>query len=356
MAGVNRVGETVIANNGMEMEIIRYKNSDDISVRFKDGYVVEHTTYGTFISRNIRNPNVAYYPSTQRLLNLQATRLGQQIKASNGMMMKIIAYRKTDDIDVQFEDGEIVTNKEYHTFLKGRICHPKSANNDIVRSRNLRVGEKNQASNGMEICIYYYNNRRDIGVRFEDGTEVPNQRYDHFLEGAIRYPKELPIGEIRTAKNGLKMKLVAWRNANDVDVLFEDDTLVTGKSYGNFKKGVIKNPNYKYSPSASRSAKQATKYVGTTKMSNFGMSMTIIAYRSYNDIDVQFEDGFIREHAYLRSFLRGEISHDTGYTLNNVMFQKFAYEYAGIRNFYCRCKKCGKEDIMSIQEVKDHIC
>lgn len=47
------------------------------------------------------------------------------------------------------------------------------------------------------------------------------------------------IGEERVANNGLMMKIVGYRNANDIDVLFEDGTLVVGKSYASFLKGSI---------------------------------------------------------------------------------------------------------------------
>lgn len=37
--------------------------------------------------------------------------------------------------------------------------------------------------------------------------------------------------------------------------------------------------------------------------------MTIIAYRAYNDIDIQFEDGTIKEHRKYSDFVRGSIGY-----------------------------------------------
>ena len=51
-------------------------------------------------------------------------RLGQVGINNQGLKMTIIAYRKNNDIDIQFEDGIILTNRSYDNFLKGRMKHP----------------------------------------------------------------------------------------------------------------------------------------------------------------------------------------------------------------------------------------
>lgn len=37
------------------------------------------------------------------------------------------------------------------------------------------------------------------------------------------------------------------------------------------------------------------KWIGQTRMMKCGMKATVIAYRNFNDIDVQFENGTIHE-------------------------------------------------------------
>lgn len=54
-------------------------------------------------------------------------RIGEQALNNQGCMMAIIEYRKNKDIDVQFEDGTIVTNREYGDFKKGAIKNPNHA-------------------------------------------------------------------------------------------------------------------------------------------------------------------------------------------------------------------------------------
>ena len=51
-------------------------------------------------------------------------RLGQVGINNQGEKITIIAYRKENDIDIQFEDEIIVTNRAYSNFLKGKIKHP----------------------------------------------------------------------------------------------------------------------------------------------------------------------------------------------------------------------------------------
>ena len=54
-------------------------------------------------------------------------RIGQENVNNQGCMMKIIEYRNAKDIDIQFEDGTIITNKVYDSFKKGTIKNPNHA-------------------------------------------------------------------------------------------------------------------------------------------------------------------------------------------------------------------------------------
>ena len=53
----------------------------------------------------------------------------------------------------------------------------------------------------------------------------------------------------------------------------------------------------------------AAKRIGMTGTANNGLKMTIIAYRSYDDIDIQFEDGVIVEHKQYGNFIAGTVRH-----------------------------------------------
>lgn len=114
---IERVGEVNTANNGQKMEIIGYRNNGDIDIKFEDGTVVSNRRYQEFQKGSIRNPNIA------KVTNKKNIRLGEENVTRSGLKIKIIAYRGASDIDVQFEDGSIVTNKTYVNFKKGLIRH-----------------------------------------------------------------------------------------------------------------------------------------------------------------------------------------------------------------------------------------
>ena len=42
------------------------------------------------------------------------------------MLMTIIAYRNSNDIDIQFEDGTIVQHRDYRSFSEGCIYYNES--------------------------------------------------------------------------------------------------------------------------------------------------------------------------------------------------------------------------------------
>lgn len=216
----NRVGQKKISNSGMLMTIIAYRNSNDIDIQFEDGTIVQHRDYRSFSEGCIYNPN--FYKS----------KIGEEIFAPNGHTLKIIDYRNSKDIDVQFEDGTIVQHRDYYSFLTGNIAMP------ILN----RVGQTNIAKNGMGIKIIAYRNSHDIDIQFEDGTIVTHKNYNHFLDGYIAYPRPDHVGEEVYAKNGMRMTLIAYRNVSDVDIKFEDGTIVEHKYYQNFKEGTILYP------------------------------------------------------------------------------------------------------------------
>ena len=106
-------------------------------------------------------------------------RLGETRMMNCGMEATIIRYGRCDDIDVRFEDGAVAKNKAYKAFKKGEI-----ANQNIKASR---LGETRMMNCGMEATIIRYNGVHDIDVRFEDGTVVEHKAYSKFKKGGIAH-------------------------------------------------------------------------------------------------------------------------------------------------------------------------
>ena len=91
------------------------------------------------------------------------------------------------------------------------------------------------------------------------------------------------IGEIELMNCGDYAKIIEYRFNNDIDIIFEiDDTIVKSKSYNDFKKGAIRNPN------CIKRQKEGEKN------KNFnGEAMTLVKYVNAHNIFVKFTDGNI---------------------------------------------------------------
>ncbi len=282
VAKIDRVGETRVMNCGMKATIIRYGGYNDIDVRFEDGAVAEHKTYGAFKKSGIANSNIKASAKN---------RLGETWMMNCGMEATIIRYGKYSDIDIRFEDGKVVVHKKYDQFKKGEI-----ANSNMKASAENRLGETRMMNCGMKATIIRYNGVRDIDVRFEDGT------------------------------------------------------IVGSKTYNAFKKGSIANQNIKTS---------AENCLGETRMMNCGMETTIIRYNTSKDIDVRFGDGTVVKYRTYNQFKKGEIAHQS-LSLNNGSkdFHGFICRRGFIdedRTLYeCICKHCGLEDVLTPQEMMEH--
>lgn len=221
-----------------------------------------------------------------------------------------------------------------------------------------RTGESIRANNGMMMTIIKYHNVANIDIQFEDGTVVLHRHYWQFRQGVVKHPdvntklNRKRIGETRKANNGLMMTIIGYRSCNDIDIQFEDGIVVKNTFYGSFCNGTIRHPIIRVSPDG-----RIVNHLGETSISVMtGEKMTIIAYRGVYDIDIQFEDGCIVEHKYYASFKDGNIRHPFPYNFNSIQIENIAYRFISTGNFYCHCTKCGIRDIMTIDEMKSHIC
>ena len=225
------LGETRMMNCGMEATIIRYGRCDDIDVRFEDGAVAEHKVYGAFKKGKITNQNIKASAEN---------RLGETRMMNCGTEATIIRYGKYSDIDVRFEDGTVAKNKTYRAFKKGEI-----ANQNIKASAENRLGETRMMNCGTEATIIRYGGATDIDVRFEDGAIVEHMTYSKFKKGSIAHPNttaKARLGETRMMNCGMEATIIRYGRYDDIDVRFEDETVVEHRGYGNFKTGGITHP------------------------------------------------------------------------------------------------------------------
>ena len=272
-------------------------------------------------------------------------RLGETRMMNCGMEATIIRYGKYKDIDVRFEDGAVAKNKAYGKFKKGTIANPKN--------KASRLGETRMMNCGMEATIIRYENAMDIDVRFEDGTVVEHKTYDAFKKGTIvnqniKASAENRLGETRMMNCGMEATIIRYGGVRDIDVCFKDGTVAEHKVYNAFEKGNIAHPNT-----------TAKARLGETRMMNCGMEATIIRYGGATDIDVRFEDESVVEHKTYDNFKRGTIAHRSlNLSHGSKDFHGFICKQ-GFKDedrvlYECICKHCGLEDVLTPQEMMEH--
>ena len=107
------------------------------------------------------------------------------------------------------------------------------------------IGEQHISSKGQLMTIIKCQTLKDITVEFEDGTIVEHKTYFDFLRGKIRNPNfysSIRVGE-KTIVNGEIATIVEYIDAFNCSIQFEDGTIIKNVTYGNFKKNNLSNPN-----------------------------------------------------------------------------------------------------------------
>lgn len=110
--------------------------------------------------------------------------------------------------------------------------------------------------------------------------------------------KKKKLGEKRMMNNGMNAVIISYRGTNDIDIQFENGDIRKGVSYDNFKKGGISNLTLD---------NIISNKIKETKYNNQGLKMWIIEYRGYNDIDIEFEDGFKVYNRTYNDFKNGTV-------------------------------------------------
>jgi hypothetical protein len=156
---------------GLNCEIIDIRSKTDVTVKFENGDIVEHTTLLKFNRGTILTCAFSH--------NYKYRSVGERKLMNCGEYAAIIADRGAHDIDVQFDDGVIVKHRDRSSFDNGTIQHPKTKTN--------YVGKVGVMRNGMKATVIADNGWDNIDVQFEDGKTVYHKRRSHFDDGRIAH-------------------------------------------------------------------------------------------------------------------------------------------------------------------------
>lgn len=165
-----------------------------------------------------------------------------------------------------------------------------------IRSKSNIIGQTKMSNCGQLMTLIKYDDSMNIDVQFEDGTVVRNKTYKNFRTGSIRNPN-CHIGEVKKNNRGQIMTVVQQHKNGKVSVKFEDGTLVENKSYANFKDGHIKNPN---------------EHVGEKFKLKDGRIATIIEY-NYKGVKVELNTGEKVSNIGYRTLVRGSLGRNPKY-------------------------------------------
>ena len=346
------IGVTVMQKCGMKATCILYRNNKDIDIKFEDGIIIKHRTKTSFLEGSIQNPNLAL--KGQRLID-KASCLNQSFKQKCGMEAVCIKYNNCKDIDVQFEDGTIVEHRRKTDFVRGFINNPNlpvkislEKMNKIIEKRIEKsscLGETIMQKCGMKATCIAYRNSSDIDVQFEDGVIVYKRRKILFKRGKINNPSfnnKSCLGITIEQKCGMKATCIAYRKAKDIDIQFEDGTIVEHRIRYEFINGRVGNPNINHNAlnAMAYSNQVKSKILNKSVVMNNGQQAICIAYRNARDIDIQFEDGAIVEHKNKAEFIRGEIGNPNFTALS--LPQRIIFEC--LKHYFNDVKICFRPD------------
>lgn len=206
----DRLGERKVNNEGFVMEIIEYKDSHHIVVKFLDEYgATKNTNYHLFSKGGVSNPNK----------NLH--KIGEISKNNFGCTMKIVNYIDAHNVIVEFQDeykGRVHTN--YNNFLIGSVRNPYYKNVCGVAC----VGKAKTKTNGIDSKAY------------EVWNSMIHRCYDEkYLKNKSSYIDKFVCDEWLCFENFEK-----WFNVNYYEV--KNETM-------NLDKDILVKNNKVYSPS-----------------------------------------------------------------------------------------------------------
>lgn len=216
-----RVGLRVRQSCGEMAECTAYRNYRDCDVRFEDGTVRNNVNFIVFSHGEL---------AKKGRKDAGRDRVGMKIVQKCGLTAECIAYRKSGDCDFLLSDGTEIRHMNWLSFTNGQF-YPGSKNAE-ERSRE-RQGQKIMQNCGQVGECIRYGSYRDCDIKLEDGRIYEHKLYSQFKKGQIGSISVVEKGDInrRNAagtiviqKCGLKAECTAYRDARDIDVLFEDGT------------------------------------------------------------------------------------------------------------------------------------
>lgn len=320
--------ESVIGQRSMTacntpITIIGGTGKGDITVTTDDGRIIEHQKYYKFVNKqvSIRYEDTIHAKNRKKYLGMKHEQL-------IGYVAEIIEYNSCENIVVRFEDGKTAKTNIYR-FTHGLVPHPKvkAASNTSLNEFTLyyvfgKAGFSKKPIHdstipeleGKELDLF--NRKLKIAIEY-DGWLHKNQKKRDKEKDKLCRTAGITVYRIRESKVGLLNDSIAneiqltddhyfspalreaiSRLSDELRVKYDCTIQVPDLSCDKVKRDVIEQ----FSERAA-----FKRHIGESKLNFEGVRMTIIDYRGYNRIDVQFENGYIAENTSMGYFRSGRI-------------------------------------------------
>ena len=145
------------------------------------------------------------------------SKIGMTAYNHYGELMTIVAYTKSNDFWIEFEDKSRVHCRNIGNFTGGKVVSPKRRKqNQAIRSKqqadaakDQHIGEVFRANNGLQMKVIGYVNNTDVSIEFEDGQRVFHRLFSNVKLGAVGHPSQTSAAsQIRTC--GFTLKGLAY--------------------------------------------------------------------------------------------------------------------------------------------------
>lgn len=275
------------SRDGYKARLLNWNRTEDVDIIFENGEIRRHMNWTRLIVGKF----------SYKAIDYSELREGEENVNTQGRKMRIKKYHSYKDMEVEFiEDGVIREHIDYRNFQNGLVIHPE----DTIEGKiNRYIGRERKSRDGYTAKVIQYKNSNDFTIEFEDGTTKHFSSWKNFNKGNFTYERknnyQISDGEIEnrkkiTIKNkeGYSMRLFAWRSYLDVDVIFDDGSIVYNKSYDILQSGAIRHPVYGCLPLKK-----------LEQLESFDTIKKVLRYKNKNDMDVEMYDGTIHEHTTL---------------------------------------------------------
>ncbi len=351
----DRTGESKLQQCGYIATIISYISYKNITVQFNDtNKTIKQCKYQNFKTGTVNNLSVAERCKNHNQKNNQTCKqnyIGQTFTASNGQKITIIEYIDTYHVTVQFEDGTIVKNRYYGNIKNGEVTNPNFTF-EKYKTNNIisnRVGSSFINKYGEKITIIEYINYRNITVEIDDGINKTTKKTTTKLFDTKKIYSKNALAKSKIGETKLTTN-------------GEKITIVEYKTANNltveFEDGYRKKTCYKLFCSGSVRHGSTQDNLHTVWKSSSGFTYEVIKYDNKQHVTIQFEDGTILNNQNMSAIRRG-ISHPNFQKPTGnykTLFFKRTLKTSDNIYYNCSCSNCGFTGLLTANDMMSHRC